>query len=86
MIQLEPILPLSTAHAPGASALQDAIDRHAAMSREEGALFYAGDGESIAEMPEWLSTLLAFARSKGAVWLLLDRDAETTDELPEWDW
>lgn len=38
------------------------------------------------EMPEELLKVIRYADERGCEWLLLDRDAELIDDLPEFDW
>lgn len=37
-------------------------------------------------IPADLRGVLAYAESLGASWVMLDRDAETIDALPSWNW
>lgn len=54
---------------------------------EEGCYFYVGpDGTYDAEPPEDLTLVLNFARENGCTEVKFDCDADTTDQLPVFDW
>ncbi|KTE02882.1 hypothetical protein ATE68_22000 [Sphingopyxis sp. H038] len=38
------------------------------------------------ELPADLSTCMAFARRRRCMWIMFDRDAPASDELPSYEW
>lgn len=85
---------ISTAHIPVEEAnfldSNCTFDWPAAGARygDFGWFFYTDDfaGAYNEEKLPVLKTVLAWARGKGAVYVLLDHDAIETDELPTFDW
>jgi hypothetical protein len=55
-------------------------------AREEGWLFYVGSLSHFEEAPKELFEVVLLAHQQGCQWLMLDRDGETVDNLPTFDW
>ena len=53
---------------------------------KDGWMIYAEELPGTGPIPADLEKVLAFAKSLGCVWLLLDCDAPAIDELPTFDW
>jgi hypothetical protein len=85
-------LDISTAHLPDATlqmAEDLALTRNPAMQNEYGMIFHvpSDEGEAlIGTRPgfncEALTKIIEFARQQGCKMVMLDRDADTIDELP----
>ena len=89
---IESALVLSTAHiTEQTSALltSDAIDGLAVYPKGEYGFFvYVPEesSEDISDCPKDLMACIEAAKERGCEWLMLDRDAETLEALPTYDW
>lgn len=96
MPEIHKMLVMSTAHVSEETAklIDEAYDRkHAwapAFARAEGWLFYVGDENPVVkhglDYPEEFAALFSFAMEQGCTWLMLDRDGDTVDNLPTFEW
>lgn len=87
------VLTLSTAHVTETTAKK--LARYAETDSEMpvaydletyGWLVYTGDMSNETTWPDDLRTIVAFARNHSCLWIKLDRDGETVDGLPTYEW
>ncbi|PFV35749.1 hypothetical protein [Bacillus thuringiensis] len=91
MLPITKVLELSTKHiCEDTVALLDNIltSQIAAYQKEEfGWFIYVSSEENEnTNIPDDLSTIISFARLNNCSWVMLDRDCDTIDELPIFDW
>lgn len=82
---------LSTAHLPQPEMQNIVTGPVRAIEHEYGAWVNVPSVEDDPDTEEWeefpaLHKVLAWAREKNARWINFDADAETTEDLPTWDW
>ncbi|MFB8378102.1 DUF5983 family protein [Paenibacillus taichungensis] len=90
----EPMISLSTAHiTPEADRLlQEGLKMEQLIhypKAEYGYFICVLDKDAEMDetcLPSCLQDILAYARSKGGQWVMLDRDADTVPDLPVYDW
>jgi hypothetical protein len=93
-LEIKPFLTLSTAHiTQDSSEYLQASTGDNSPNRDGPAVgdwpygyFIYCDEEPLPDWPEDVRAVMAFARKHGCEYLLLDRDADTTEELPQYDW
>lgn len=74
---------LSTAHVSATTAkLLDDLTLESAFRRDDGWIFYVGNGPT--DAPVDLEAVLAYARRLGCVWVMLDSDGPIMSDLPNY--
>lgn len=53
---------------------------------EYGWIIYILDDTNVDELPESLRACVQLAKANNCRWLMFDRDEDTIDELPTYDW
>lgn len=100
-LEISKMLTLSTAHLTEktAKALEEAaeelppyctINWAPSFTREEGYIWHVGDENPVVQagrdFPDEFAALFSLALENGCDWLMLDRDADTADNLPTYEW
>jgi hypothetical protein len=84
MINVQTIPTISTIHVPSETAIAEA--QLLAAPYEYGWFLWAGADTSLEEFPEWYVALVMWAKERKFEWVRLDCDADTVDDLEQWEW